>query len=77
MHLAGIGLIDCFALNEPFDHNKNIVEDRHAHRQNRDEQRQHRGLLKGSVQGDYRQDKAEKGSAGVAHEDFGGCLVKA
>lgn len=77
MSLGGIGLINGLALDETFDYDKNVVEDRYAQRQNRDEQRQDGGLLERAVECDYRKDEAEKGCPGVAHKDFGGRLIVA
>ncbi len=71
MSLGRIGLVNGLALDKAFDDNKNIVEDRNAQCQNRDEQRQNRGLLKCAVERDYGKDEAKKGSPGIAHEDFG------
>lgn len=54
MSLGGIGLINGLALDETFDYDKNVVEDRYAQRQNRNEQRQDGGLLERSVECNYR-----------------------
>ncbi|MNW70871.1 hypothetical protein D3C74_503780 [compost metagenome] len=52
--LTCIGLIDRFALQETFDHNKNIIENRYAQRQNRNENGQHRCLFECTVKCDNR-----------------------
>ncbi|MMZ61698.1 hypothetical protein D1872_238630 [compost metagenome] len=71
VNLARIGLIDRFPLEESFDDDKQVVENRDAQSQHGDEQREYGRLLESPVQRDDGENKAQERCARIAHEYSG------
>ncbi|CDN43772.1 hypothetical protein BN871_DM_00040 [Paenibacillus sp. P22] len=76
MRLGSVRLVERHPAADAGDDDAQVVENRHAERQDRDEQRQQRRLLERAVKRDDAEHEAEVGRARISHEHLGRWTVE-